>query len=441
MDRIRLSSDASFQFSREFISKTCRFLLHQHNSLWFLFSLVVFWPVWVYFAVAITTAWAWVFWLFASVLLGIVQVGYVSYQFVMIAVDVMVLTFLKTYQVVMRSWFVNLVFGFFSQKIRRSRQRTSRRRNWKRACEACACYADFKKIKLLEPKASTSDETDESSSSPSPDVKISRRERGAKRSISVGNLPSLKEENSAESPSPTKGSNYLHRSLSRLGSFSGGESSPIRQAQSFAESQIAQDLGSMTADLLQSTTERLREARHLYTYDGDQSLQYLLSGVVKRNHLTLEDLSVKNGRSVDYSGQHEFSEATRDLISDYYDEVSKGIYAMAEAPVPAEGNPLEELGDRITLIRKMKHNTGRTALMLSGGGAQAMYHLGTVRALIDGNLYDDIKVVSGTSGGSITAAMVSFADPWYPDADIVDNLLISSFVFPAVCIKNVEGAI
>lgn len=34
-----------------------------------------------------------------------------------------------------------------------------------------------------------------------------------------------------------------------------------------------------------------------------------------------------------------------------------------------------------------------------------MYHLGIVRALIQSQLYDDIRVVSGTSGGSIIAAM------------------------------------
>ena len=33
-----------------------------------------------------------------------------------------------------------------------------------------------------------------------------------------------------------------------------------------------------------------------------------------------------------------------------------------------------------------------------------MYHLGSIRAFIDANLYDELKVISGTSGGSITAA-------------------------------------
>ena len=49
--------------------------------------------------------------------------------------------------------------------------------------------------------------------------------------------------------------------------------------------------------------------------------------------------------------------------------------------------------------KRMKQNMGHTALMLSGGGAQAMYHLGTFKALIESGLYEHIPVVSGTSGG------------------------------------------
>lgn len=64
-----------------------------------------------------------------------------------------------------------------------------------------------------------------------------------------------------------------------------------------------------------------------------------------------------------------------------------------------------ELLDRLRVLRKMKQNMGRTALMLSGGGAQAMYHIGVLLALVESKLYQDISVISGTSGGSITAAM------------------------------------
>jgi predicted acylesterase/phospholipase RssA len=132
-------------------------------------------------------------------------------------------------------------------------------------------------------------------------------------------------------------------------------------------------------------------------------LQYLLSGVVKRNHLTIEDSLVNNARSVAVSGQQEFSAPSRKLISSYYEEVEKGLHCMSDAATSQE-SPLIELGERMNLIRKMKQNVGRTALMLSGGGAIAMYHLGTIRALIDSGVYDDVKVISGTSGGSISAA-------------------------------------
>jgi len=43
-----------------------------------------------------------------------------------------------------------------------------------------------------------------------------------------------------------------------------------------------------------------------------------------------------------------------------------------------------ELADRMNLVRKLKQ--GRTALMLSGGGAQAMYRLGTIKALCESNM-------------------------------------------------------
>jgi hypothetical protein len=412
----KLYCETALLLSKESVLSIFEFLQQQNNALWFLFSLVVFWPVWVYFAVAITTAWAWMFWLLASVCLGIIQVVYVSYQFVMIVVDVMVLTLFKTYQVVMRSTVINFFFGVFSRRIRTSRQRTSRRKQWRNFCESAKSYADFKFIEVLEPKPPlTGDNDNKKGDEQKQQQQIQgigsfRRER---RSLSFASLPVLKEEAVNPLSASTSNINSPKRgSLSRPGSFGSTASAASPLAESLVagspavDPNIVQDLGQMTADLLQSTTDRLHEARQLYVYNGDQSVQFLLSGVVKRNHLTLEDLLVSDGRSVAYSGQHEFSEPTRAMIADYYEAVSKGISCMAEAPAASVDDPLPELRERITLVRKMKHNTGRTALMLSGGGAQAMYHLGTVRALIEGSLYDDIKVISGTSGGSITAAMV-----------------------------------
>jgi len=98
-------------------------------------------------------------------------------------------------------------------------------------------------------------------------------------------------------------------------------------------------------------------------------------------------------------GTHELSSKARDLILGYHKEVERCLEWIAESaptlnqtPTPVKdgsnGNPAAsitstsfneitmesnakdvELSDRINLIRKLKHNMGRSALMLSGGGA------------------------------------------------------------------------
>ena len=366
------------------------FICYQRNSLWLLLSMVIFWPLWVYFAVAVTTASTWIFWLFASISLGMLQVIYVTYQIIMIALNVMALTFLKTYQVLMRSRLIQTLF-FFSKRIRTSRQRTSRRRKWRMACEEAQCYSDFLGIPVLEPKGP--DPVD-AALDPSPSMKA--------RSKSMMNLPKLETlhegDEGAGSPGPSPPRRKLHRSLSS------GHRNDASWSHSVNDNDvppiIKSELGESTAQVLLSTTERLREARKALNAGEDSNLAYLLTGVVKRNHLTIEDLLNTNARSVANGGQHEFSSTSRKAIASYYDAVSKGLDSLSEAPV----SQASELKDRITLVRKMKQNMGRTALMLSGGGAQAMYHLGSIRALIDSEVYDDIHVISGTSGGSITAA-------------------------------------
>lgn len=49
--------------------------------------------------------------------------------------------------------------------------------------------------------------------------------------------------------------------------------------------------------------------------------------------------------------------------------------------------------------------------MLSGGGALAMFHLGTIKALIESDAYKGVNVISGASGGSIAACMCALKTP------------------------------
>jgi len=160
---------------------------------------------------------------------------------------------------------------------------------------------------------------------------------------------------------------------------------------------------------------------------------FLLTGIVKRNHLSVEDMLIDDAQTVMEFGRHRISAKARNVIMGYHREVAECLEWIAEfksntsltAPSPSSTkmphyslkvddlehrissyqDPNSELLDRINLLRRMKHNMGRSALMLSGGGAQAMYHGGTIKALCESGLYKDIHVISGTSGGSIVAAM------------------------------------
>ena len=69
---------------------------------------------------------------------------------------------------------------------------------------------------------------------------------------------------------------------------------------------------------------------------------------------------------------------------------------------------------RLAFINETRHAFGRTALLLSGGGAMGVKHLGVVSALLEEKLLP--KIVSGTSAGSIVAAVVGTKR----DAEVID---------------------
>jgi hypothetical protein len=397
---------------------------NQRNFVAIALSMFLFWPFYAYCFVAVTTASTWIFWLFASVLMGILQMGYVTYQFCMIAADIFVLTLLKTYQVIMRSRTAQFIF-FFSKRIRNSRIKMSRRREWREQCETAKDYHAFLQIPILENAASTSTSTTLS-------IPPRSQRFALRKARSFATMETLKEEDS-------NGEKLLQQStdkgspgqMKRRCSLSKLKALQDEQASHYDEQYVAveKDLGSSIADLLLSTTTRLKKERLDLLEGRESGLEFLLSGVVKRNHLTLEDMLGSNARSVAVSGQYQYSATTRKSIAAYFSEVRKGLEALAsEAAIHPNYvmnsaiTPLSEVQNKIKLLRKMKQNMGRTALMLSGGGAQAMYHLGTVRALIQSDLYSNMKVISGTSGGSIAAACCAMFTP----PEILDEICVST---------------
>eukprot|EP00804_Cyclotella_cryptica_P028617 CCRYP_020604-RC/>CCRYP_020604-RC protein AED:0.05 eAED:0.05 QI:234/1/1/1/0.83/0.71/7/170/964 len=182
--------------------------------------------------------------------------------------------------------------------------------------------------------------------------------------------------------------------------------------------------------------------------DYSSSLKFLLSGIIKRNHLSVDDALINDCRSVAERGQHSLRKETRDAIDRYGEEVERCLEWVASGPIfldaannqshdDAKGGisqlqvmqrQLDELDKRYTLVKRMKQNMGHTALMLSGGGAIAMYHLGTIKALVESRRYEQIHVISGTSGGSIAAAMCAIKSPAELLRDICVNTVSTDYM-------------
>lgn len=140
------------------------------------------------------------------------------------------------------------------------------------------------------------------------------------------------------------------------------------------------------AELLQQTLSTLRDLRER---KQTRDLMVMLSGLVKRNHLGIDDWKMHS---------HCLA-GTKDVIENFHDEMVRSLEAVANC---SEIRQYEKL----RFFRTARTSFGVTALNLSGGGSVAMYHSGVLRALCEAGLYENIRVFSGTSGGSIMAAMV-----------------------------------
>jgi hypothetical protein len=442
--------------------------------------LLVFWPIVLSIVVTIISGGTWMIWLATSIVLGILQVGYATYHFAMIAVDIGALSLLKTYAVLrsqvlygMEIWTNSMGNSMLPSSERKKtsnglvvqqsppvfRSSKSRRRHWRQCLEQAGTYENFLKIRIA-PKDERNmafqkyAEAGVDSALP-PHLNIKRNHSFPERHAATppSSPPS-------DSPSGAAATGTLQRRFSLTSAYlrsnslgreltkeNGNCATDTRAATTATtaielDPRVVEELGEKTAHLLVTTTARLDEARRAVqadpTDENAKALKYLISAVVKRNHLTLDDILVENSRSIAVAGEYGLTSQSRQVIRAYYEQVEQGLDWLAEAPSIEPSNnqkntssssnksmlghfdhadpfaerlplppprPHDELIDRMNLVRKMKQNMGRTALMLSGGGAQAMYHAGLLRSLVESKLYKDISVVSGTSGGSIMAAV------------------------------------
>eukprot|EP00884_Botryococcus_braunii_P020442 jgi/Botrbrau1/7081/Bobra.0165s0103.1 len=104
---------------------------------------------------------------------------------------------------------------------------------------------------------------------------------------------------------------------------------------------------------------------------------------------------LRNLGNMTNSELHENFPIVPEPIRDYIDEVKLHIQHIADAESL-------DIQTRLDFLRETRHAFGRTALVLSGGGALGAFHIGVVKALFDEGLLP--RVLAGSSAGAIVAA-------------------------------------
>lgn len=113
------------------------------------------------------------------------------------------------------------------------------------------------------------------------------------------------------------------------------------------------------------------------------------------------DLLRNLGNMAVAAASHETFRVAPEPIRAYIDEVKLHLTAVADAAA-AGALPVDEV---LNFLRETRHAFGRTALVLSGGGALGAFHVGVVKALLDARLLP--RVLAGSSAGAIVAAAVA----------------------------------
>lgn len=138
------------------------------------------------------------------------------------------------------------------------------------------------------------------------------------------------------------------------------------------------------SELLQTHLDEIRAAR------AALNTERLMSLVTESLYRHLGEISNPRLYQVALTG-------TKTIISDYLNEVCLAIEQLGDTHIP-------ELSPEARLLKfeQAFHNYGRSALILSGGAAFGIYHLGVAKALWEQRLLP--RAISGSSMGSIVAA-------------------------------------
>uniref|UniRef100_K3WU72 PNPLA domain-containing protein n=1 Tax=Globisporangium ultimum (strain ATCC 200006 / CBS 805.95 / DAOM BR144) TaxID=431595 RepID=K3WU72_GLOUD len=142
-----------------------------------------------------------------------------------------------------------------------------------------------------------------------------------------------------------------------------------------------------------------------------EELKYITAAFAMRNKL-----------GIDSPGLHlECNSGTKTVIEEYDALAVRALEILANA-TPEEFPTAEKQ----SFFKIIKQSFGSTALCLSGGGAIAMYHMGVIKALLEADLLPN--VISGSSGGSISAAMAACKTNEELLNDILQNNISTRYI-------------
>ncbi|KAJ3029105.1 UNVERIFIED_CONTAM: hypothetical protein HDU68_000144 [Siphonaria sp. JEL0065] len=136
--------------------------------------------------------------------------------------------------------------------------------------------------------------------------------------------------------------------------------------------------------LIRKTTRKLRQSR---LENNVKEVMKHLTHACKKNHGGCMNEAL-------YSNTYD---GTKEDVELLYQEIEETIEFVARH----EGLKVDEKG---SFFKSLSRNYGRAALSLSGGGSLTYYHMGVLKALFEEGLLPN--VITGTSGGSLLAALV-----------------------------------
>lgn len=165
------------------------------------------------------------------------------------------------------------------------------------------------------------------------------------------------------------------------------------------------------------TTSQLASYRESNDF---KKIIFELPGMVKRNHLGIDDHEIHD-RCL--TGTKKSIEEFRSELMRCFDHIhhlDERLFCRQE---------------KVDFFQKMSRNLGQTALCLSGGGSLSMYHMGVIRALLESGNYQNIRVISGASGGSIATAMCAVKTEEELLRDVLVDTVRQEQLFDSVIVR------